>query len=160
MITEALSEELYHFFNRYLAFYREFLQLETDKCADMACNNLSALPNHVKTEEVYMLKSKGLENERNKLVAKTGLTQPTFQQLIPLLDESTREKVHAIYDELSHVLLDLKAMNLRCNTITELRLHKIETQVRKLEKRPELDKIYTAHAYDRKKSGSILSTKI
>lgn len=160
MIEQSLAEELFQFLQRYLVFYKEFLQLETDKYNDLAINNVSSLDNRVKTEEVFMLKSKGLELERDKLVARTGKTDTTFRELIPLFGQPLQEQVKNIYNELSKVLLDLKEMNLRCNYLTELRLHRVETDLKKLENRPELQKLYNAQAREGGTSGGLFSKKI
>lgn len=160
MIDKALSEELLLFMERYLSFYHEFLLLETTKYNDMASNNIQALNDHVNNEEAYMLKSKGLELERDKLVAKTGLPKATFRELIPLFEEPEQNKMKTIYNDLHDVLSDLKETNLRCNYLTELRLRRVEIDLQKLEKRPDLQKLYNARARDSSKSASILSKKI
>lgn len=160
MIEQTLADELLHFLQRYLAFYKEFLQLETDKYNDLSINNVSALDERVKAEEVFMLKSKGMELERDKLVACTGKPEAKFRELIPLFDEPLQKQIKDIYDELSKVLLDLKEMNIRCNYLTELRLHRIEIDLKRLENRPELQKLYNAQAREGRASGGFLSKKI
>ena len=160
MINKTLSDELLSFFLRYLAFYSEFLQLETDKYDDMAHNIISSLDERVKVEEAYMLKSKGLEIERDKLIAQTELPKATFLQLIPLFDESVRDQIQEVYEELSRVLLDLKQTNLRCNQLTQLRLHRVEVDLQKIAKNPDLQKRYDAQARKSHVYKSILSKKI
>lgn len=161
MIDQSLSEELLLFLRRYLAFYKEFLLLEANKYDDMVQNRLNLLDEHVKTEEAYMLKSRGMEAEREKLWAKAGYPGVTFLQLVPLLDPSLQEQAKGIYDELLQVLYDLKETNLRCNQLTELKLHRIEADIQKLKKDPQLQKQYDAKAILEGYSPSgILSKKI
>jgi hypothetical protein len=160
MINKTLSNELVLFLERYLAFYKDFLQLETDKYEDISHNRLSRLDQHVKDEQAYMLKSKGLEIERDKLVEKTGISKATFRELIPESDESVQNHLQEIYDELSNVLLDLKEVNTRCNYITELKLHSVEVNLKKLGDNPELQKIYTQKAHEGAKPLNILSKRI
>lgn len=160
MIDQSLADELLCFFQRYLSFYKEFLQLETEKYNDMAVNNISSLDQHVKNEEVFMMKSRGLELERDKLVARTGKPEATFHDLISLFEHPFQEQINQIYNELSKVLLDLKEMNLRCNYLTELRLHRIQIDLKKLEKRPDLQKLYNVHAREGKAPVNFISKKI
>lgn len=160
MINKTLSDELLLFFLRYLAFYNEFLQLETDKYDDMSHNIISSLDERVKVEEAYMLKSKGLEIERDKLIAQTELPKATFLQLIPLFDESVRDQIQEVYEELSRVLQDLKQTNLRCNQLTQLRLHRVEVDLQKIAKNPDLQKRYDAQAREGHVYKSKLSKKI
>ncbi len=160
MMDQSLADELFRFFQRYLSFYKEFLQLETEKYDDMAVNNLALLDQHVKKEEVFMLKSRGLELERDKLVTRTGKPEATFQELIPLFEQPLQEQIRQIYNELSKVLSDLKEMNLRCNYLTELRLHRIQIDLKKLEKRPDLQKLYDAHAREGDAPVNFISKKV
>ena len=160
MINKTLSDEMLPFFQQYLAFYKDFLQLETDKYNDMARNILSSLNEHVKEEQAYMLKSKGLELERDKLMAQMDSPKATFCELIPMFDLSVQVQIKEIYDELSQVLLDLKETNLRCNQLTELRLHRIEIDSQKLANNPDLQKRYDSHAHEGPIYKSILSKKI
>ncbi len=160
MINQSLADEIFRFFQRYLTFYKEFLQLETEKYNDIAVNRVSALDGHVKAEEALMLKSRGLELERDRLVAKTEKPEATFRELIPLFEHPLQEQVKQIYDELSKVLLDLKEINLRCNYLTELRLHRIQIDLKKLENHPELQKLYNAQARAGGASMNFISKKI
>jgi len=160
MMNKTLSNELVLFLERYLAFYKSFLQMETNKYEDITHNNLSKLDQHVKDEQAYMLKSKGLEIERDKLVVQAGVPKATFRELIPLSDETVREHLQEIYDDLSNVLLDLKEINVRCNYVTKLKLHSVEVNLKKLGDNPELQKMYTQKASKGTKPLNILSKRI
>lgn len=160
MIDEELAEKLLKFLREYLDFYKSFLQIESEKYNDLTCNNIKSIDERVKTEEVYMLKSRGLEIERDRLVAQTGNPKATFRQLIPLFDSSLQPQVQEIFDELSRVMLNLKEMNLNCNKLTELKLHRIKTDLNKLKNNPELQKIYSSKAEKGFAPKSILSRKV
>lgn len=160
MIDKELAEKLLKFLRKYLDFYKGFLQLESEKYNDLTCNNIKSIDERVKTEEVYMLKSRGLEIERDRLVAQTGNPTATFRELIPMFDSSLQPQVQAIFDELSQVLLNLKKMNLNCNKLTELKLHRIKNDLKKLKNNPELQKIYSSKAEEGFAPKSILSRKV
>lgn len=146
MIDKVLSDKLVLFFDNYLSFYKKFLQLETDKFDSIANNRFRSINGLVKSEEAFILRSKGLEIERDKLIAQTEKPRATFRELISLLNSPQREKMECIYNELSQVLSDLKAMNRRCNCSIELRLHRIHTTIDKLDKHSGQQNVYTSQA--------------
>ena len=160
MIDRTLSDEFSLFFKRYLAFYTDFLHLETEKYNDIISNNLASLNGHVVNEQAYMLKSRGLEIERDKLMALAGMPKATFKELISDLDNDVQDQVQTLYNSLSQVLLDLKHTNLRCNYLTKLKLHRINIDLKKLENHPELQKLYNAQAMENGISSNILSKKV
>jgi hypothetical protein len=146
MINKPLSDKLLLFLQQYLSFYTDFLQLEADKYSDISQSHISQLDERVNTEEAYMLKSRGLEMERARLWEEAGSPEATFLELIPLFDPSVQEQAKGIYKELLQVLYELKETNLRCNHLTELKLHRIEVDIQKLKKHPELQKQYDSKA--------------
>jgi len=153
MINKTLSDKLLLFLQEYLSFYKEFLQLETEKYNDMTQNNIGLLDERVKTEQAFMLKSKGLELERERLWAQAGSPNSTLQESIPLFDSSVQGQLKEIYKELLQVLFDLKETNLRCNYLTELKLHKVEVDLQKLKNHPELEERYDSKAKSHPASG-------
>jgi hypothetical protein len=160
MVNLPLSNEFLLFFQRYLSFYKEFLHLETGKYNDIISNNLGSLDEHVKTEQAYMLKSRGLELERAKLMAQTETPNATFKEMIFLFDLSVQDQIKLLYNDLSEVLLNLKNMNLRCNYLTKLKLQRVEIDLKKLKNQPELQALYNAQAHENGISTSIFSKKI
>lgn len=160
MIDQILSDKLVLFFENYLSFYKEFLQLETDKFNSISNNRIQSMNSLVKSEEAFILRSRGLEIERDKLVARTEIPKATFRELIPLFSSPQREKMEYIYKELSQVFFDLKAMNRRCNCSIEIRLHRIHTAVDKLDKHTGQQNIYTPHAGSGGELTGILYKKI
>lgn len=159
-MDRALSEEFVGFLNRYLTFFREFLALETEKYQDISHNKISRLDGHVKAEEAFMLKSRGMERERERLMQRTESDAATFRELLPSFDSSVRPQAEELYNEVSAVLVELKEMNLRCNYLTELRLRRIDTEIKKMKKQPELQKKYDAKARAESKSAGFISKKV
>ncbi|MBW7573343.1 flagellar protein FlgN [Caproiciproducens faecalis] len=160
MIDRKLAEKLLQFLSEYLDFYKNFLQIETEKYDDLSNSKVETIDAHVKTEEAFMLKSRGLEAEREKLVSQTGNPKATFRQLIDLFEPSLRPKAKEIFDELSQVMLNLKEINLRCNNLTELKLHRIQTDLNRLTNHPELQKVYASKLGEGAVPPSILSKKV
>lgn len=156
MLNSSQSGELLDFLERYLAFYREFLALETKKCSDLSANSVDLLMEHLKKGETCMLRSKGMEIERERLMKRFGLPGLTFRQTIPQMDPTQRERAQALYGELSGVILELKEINRRSNTLAQLRLRHTEKKIRELNARAGKH----AAAGRGAKPSSILSKKI
>lgn len=160
MIDRTLSDEFLLFFQRYLTFYKEFLVLETAKYNDIISGNLSALDGHLKSEQAYVLKSKGLELDRTKLMDQTENPKATFKELIPSFDPSMQDQIKSIYNNLSQVILNLKRTNLQSNYIAKLKLHRVETDMQKLKNHPEMQALYNSQALENGMSANIFSKKI
>ena len=84
----------------------------------------------------------------------------SFRELLPLFDETVRPDAEQLYDKLSAAILELKEMNLRCNYLTELRLHRIDTEIKKIRNQPELQKKYDAKAREESKRSGFISKKV
>lgn len=160
MINKGLSDELLAYFERCLSFYESFLQLETNKYNDVLNNLLSAIDQHVKDEQAYMLKARGLEAERTKLVNQTETPDATFKELIPLLDESVRGQAREHFESLSDILLEMKEVNRRCNHLTEIKLRQIQKYLDTLETQGEQPKTYNDQAQKNAGPINMVSKKV
>lgn len=141
-------------------FYTEFLELENGKYEDILEDKLDVLDQHMKKEEVFLLRARGLEQERERLLAQMELQGCRMTQVIDAFDEPQKSELKQVFGELSAVLLDLKEVNLRCNSLSELKLHRIVTILEQIEQQPELQKAYTEQAQKAQKQGSLVSKKI
>lgn len=159
-MDRTFSEELIAFLKRYLDFFEGFLALETEKYQDIAQNQVDKLDAHVKAEEALMLKFRGMERERERLMQQANAPGASFRELLPLFDETVRPDAEQLYDKLSAAILELKEMNLRCNYLTELRLHRIDTEIKKIRNQPELQKKYDAKAREESKRSGFISKKV
>ena len=160
MISQHSAEELHRFLQDCLTFYKSFLDLEKEKYSDITANRLQALDRHVKNEEVFMLKARGLEQERVRLLSEAGQPDVTFRTLLPMLEPPARKPMDQLYGELSAVVLQVKETNLRCNYLAELRLHRVKAELKKLENRPDLQKVYDAAGRENGHGPQFLSKKI
>ena len=158
-MEQSLAAEFLSFLDRYLSFYRDFLALEKEKYDDIAKGRIDRMDGHVKKEEAFLLRSRGLEQERDRLAARAGNSRVTFRELIPQFGP-LQGQAQQIYDELSRVLLDLKEMNIRCNYLTQLRLHRIQSGIKKMENQPELQKQYNEKAREGQDRKGFLSKKV
>lgn len=159
-MNRELSEEFVDFLNRYLALFQEFFVLETQKYQDIAQGQIDKINEHVKAEEVFMLRSRGMEAERERLMKCVDFPAATFRELLPHFDPEVKEEAEELFEKLSNISLELKEMNLRCNYLTELRLRRVDAALKKINKQPELQKKYDAKAKEETNSSGFISKKV
>lgn len=160
MIDSAISDKLISYFERLIVFYKDFLRLETDKYDDVKSGRLNKLDAKMKKEQAFVMKAKGLEIERQKLMDKTEKPQATFREIIPLFELAKRERAQKLYAELSAVLLELKKTNILCNELTKAKLRKTSAVLSKIKNQPELNQAYNAKLQRSPTSAGFLSKKI
>lgn len=128
------AKKLYNMIRQYLIFYKEFLEFELKKLDDIKNNRIKLLDEHVKGEEVFLLKSKGFEIKRQEFVKELGFKKDERMiDVIKTAPQDYREKLTLTFEELSGYILDLKETNKRCNTMIELRLHSIKKTISHME---------------------------
>ena len=154
------SEELLRFFKRYLSFYTELLELERRKLSDILNNQLSSLDQHVKAEEACTLRARGLEQEKEALLRENGLEEFTFRKILPLVHPLKRQELTNLHQDLSELLLDLKAVNYRCNHLTQLKLRQIYAQMDRLEASSANRRPYSALAQQKNDTTGLLFKRI
>ncbi|WP_085833624.1 flagellar protein FlgN [Clostridium merdae] len=159
-MNRELSVEFVDFLNRYLALFQEFFVLETQKYQDIAQGQINKINEHVKAEEVFMLRSKGMEAERERLLKRVDVPAATFRELLPHFDPEVKAQAEKLFEELSNITMELKEMNSRCNYLTELRLRRVDAALKKMNKQPELQKQYDAKAKEETKSSGFISKKV
>lgn len=142
MIDSTLSNKFISYFTKLIAFYKDFFALESTKYNDIKSGNFKMLDGHMKKEQVFIMKAKGLEVERQKLMDQTEKPKATFKEIIPLFDDGKRGQLQALYGELSSVVTDFKKLNTNCNALTESKLRRASFVLSKLKNSPELRKTY------------------
>lgn len=163
MLTKQLSNEICLFLEKYLEFYKSFLKVEQEKFKVISDNNIDKLDTFVVKEQALMLQSRGFELQRDQLIKKEIKDVITLKELVAQVDLDCRDKVSALHIELSNVLLDLKAINNSSNSLVELKLHSIDTNIKRLEKTTTQRVEYGNSARiepPQKKQGGIISKKI
>jgi hypothetical protein len=145
MIDSALAKEFIAYFKKLTDFYKKFFSLESEKYNDVKSGNFKALDGYIKKEQAYILKAKGFEAERKRLMGRTEKPAATFKEILPLFEGGERESAQALYGELSGVLRKFKQLNAECNRLTESKLRRASFVISKLKNNPELKKTYDEH---------------
>lgn len=129
MLDEQFSGEFVFFLNQYNVFYQEFAEFENSKFEAMSEDNIKLIDDFVKREQALLLKSRGLEKERDSHMIKAGYPQMILREFIPLLDTKYQKNAQELFESLSDSLLSLKDINNRCNNLAQIRLHKIQKEL-------------------------------
>lgn len=160
MLDQKMEETLISFLGELLEFYREFLKLETDKQAELQNGQLDRLDARMKEEQAYVLRARGLELRREKLMEQTPQPKATFRELIVLFSPARQEKAREIYEELSSVLLELRETNQKSSRLAGMKLRQVSAILAKLENRPDLLEPYGENAEGGGRPSEIFSKKI
>lgn len=127
------AKTFYDMMRNYLVFYKEFLEFESKKLDDVANNRIKLIDEHVKNEEVFLLKSRGLEVKRQAFLKELGLENMQMKEIIKQTPQEIRGELEIIFGELSETVLDLQEINKRCNSMIEIRLHNIDRTLNMIE---------------------------
>ena len=146
MIDDALAGRLCDFFGGLLEFYRNFLSLETEKYGDISAGRLASVNARIKTEQAFVMRARGLEADRRKLLEEAGAEQATMRELVPLLPTEKQLAMQDLHTELSRTLNCLKRTNDNCQQMTKDKLRQISKTLSNLEDHPELKQIYGSAA--------------
>lgn len=160
MLDDAMSDRLIAFFGGLLDFYRDFLSLETEKYGDVAAGRLKKVNASMAEEQAFVLKAKGFEQERIKLLQETGADTATLGELISLLPSDRQQAMRKVHSELSRTLNSLKRVNDSCQQLTKTKLRQTAKALSGLEGHPELKRIYDPSSGDPTDPGGVFSIKI
>lgn len=161
MNDTALLEKFYVFLEDYMEFYNEFLTLELDKYQIISKNKFHKLDDIIVKEQVFLLKSRGLEKKKDYYLENFGSKNLTLKELINgMVQQEYKDKYHKLHEQLSKILYDLKEANRLCNYLIELNLHKIENHIKKSERPSETAKIYSPSPQKTKRTLTGISKKV
>lgn len=136
----------------YVKFYSEFLAFEQNKLEAVEQNKLELLDGLVKQEEVFLLKSRGMEQNRIKSQEEHGFADKRLRDLIEIAPDDMKEELLAKFTELNAIVVQLQRTNERCNIAIKARLQAIERAMDRI-KAENNQKTYDDAANSQKKNG-------
>ena len=136
----------------YIRFYSEFLAFEQNKLEAVEQNKLELLDGLVKQEEVFLLKSRGMEQNRIKSQEEHGFADKRLRDLIEIAPDDMKEELLAKFTELNAIVVQLQRTNERCNVAIKARLQAIERAMDRI-KAENTQKTYDDAANSKKKNG-------
>ncbi|WMI81006.1 flagellar export chaperone FlgN [Anaerotignum sp. MB30-C6] len=116
---------------------RNLTIIEQDKLKAVTSNDLDALNNCIKSEQVEVLKLKGLDKKREQIQAALGFENLTFKEMIPLLPTEQKEESQKLYTTLQQTTNEFTAINNSVKTAIDVNLHTINAAISKLNINPD-----------------------
>lgn len=137
--------------------YKNFLELEYKKYDTVIKNDIDTLNEIVASEQVYYLKMRGLEQNREKLLNLLGYKNMTLNEIVDIYDGKEKCLLKQKYEELNKVIIDVKKISSLCKTIIEIRMNRIHKAMHEL---GEINNTYSNKQQTNKASSILLSKKI
>lgn len=125
-------DSLYSILEESLKLYSDFTKVEYEKYDAIVKEDIDKLDEIISKEQVFYLKTKGLEQKRDKIIDSLNMKDKTFKEIIEMCEEEDSIRLNILYDKLSKSLANFKDINLECKTLINVRLHKIDTASSKL----------------------------
>lgn len=160
MVNAEWSDKLIQFFESLLAFYKNLLSFEQEKYDVLVSGKVNELDSYLKKEQAYVLKARGLDQTREKMLEEAGATGGTFRELIPELEVSKQEPMNQLYQEISDTVNQIQNINKRFSKMTHLKLNLVSKILSNVENHPELKKIYVNKLQNTERTESSFSRKI
>ncbi|MEG1027617.1 MAG: flagellar protein FlgN [Oscillospiraceae bacterium] len=150
MLSNQSCLNIISFLKTYTEFYSELLTLEEEKYDIISKNEIKLLDAIVVKEQAMILKSRGIEIERDKIVEKEVGEKVVFSKLLEMFTDEHKQEITDIFNQFSDILLQIKEINYRCKSLTELRLHKIGNAISSIENKAKLKTEKPVKKYDNK----------
>lgn len=160
MLDSGTARKLTALFETMLEFYREFLSLEEEKLGALKSSRLELLDSLLRREQAFVLRAKGLELDRQRLVEETGNSGTTFRELLELFLPEEQEKPKELYNELSSTIARLQKVSADSEHLLQIKSVRAATIVSRLENDPQLRQVYSEKLNKAKPDRTIFSKKI
>ncbi len=139
-----------------IVFFDEFSVLQQKKLDAITENNVEALEGYMKEDQVFSLKLKAHERNREAAIAELALPTEGFREHIQTLDGDSAEALKQAYNTLSARVLDFKENNALISKQIEVKLYNIKNILERLD-----NKDVGVNTYSNKKNeGSATATDI
>ncbi len=150
MLSNQNCLNIISFLKTYTSFYSELLALEEEKYDIISKNEIELLDAIVVKEQAMILKSKGIEIKRDEVLEKEVGEKIIFSKLIEVFPEEHKQEITDIFNQFSDIVLQIKEINYRCKSLTELRLHKINNAIGTIENKAKIKTQKPVKKYDNK----------
>lgn len=157
-MNDEVIKNIKRILNEYLSFYKEFLSFEQNKLEAVEQNRLELLDGLVRQEEVYLLKSKGMEQNRISYQEENGLGGKTLREIIDLTTDSNKEELQNLFTELNGVVNEIQHTNEKCSIAIKTRLSAIDRAMDKI-KNENAQALYDGSANTQKSGRAVFMDK-
>lgn len=122
--------------------YNNFLKIEEHKYETIIKDDVDTLDKIVEKEQVFFLKSKGLENKREQIVKELSLKGNSLLETINYLPNDEIDRFKLLHGKIINVLDKFKLKNSQCQELTQIRLHRVKNILQEMKSKKEYNKSY------------------
>lgn len=160
-MNELQIKEYFDLMEKHIALYSELKEFELEKMKDIAENHYEKLDEHVKAEEAYVLRVRGMEVNREKFFEEVGISGKKMREIIADLPDEYKDEGKRLYMTLSDLVTDVECINRKCMFMSEIRIHRLTNNIAHLEELKKAAKDKNANSPKKKSGGSnSLSAKV
>lgn len=124
----------------YIDFFDRLLILENEKLVSISNNYVSNLEEHIKHEQAFVLKLRGLDKKREVILSDINMNGFSFKQIIERSQENYKPELISLFNKLNHKLSMFKSVSDSCKKLIELNMFKLNELA---EKKGTNGKIYS-----------------
>lgn len=135
-------DNLYTILKEQLSLYEEFLEIEQEKYNIILADDVKKLDEIVTAEQVFFLKSRGLNQKREALLKELGFSGKTLRQIVELVGEQDKDRFRKMYHDIFNVLENFKEKNNQCQDLVQVRLYRAQSMINKLDENSANKNIY------------------
>lgn len=110
-----------------IRFFDEFKEIEQKKLEAVQKERITFLEDSMNKEQAYILKLRGLEQEREQAQKQCGWERKTFREILQLVSEEEKQHLEPLFLTLSKKIKEFQTINEDVNTLMKIKLHKINT---------------------------------
>ena len=116
-----------------LKLFDDLISFENKKLDAIAANEVTILDQYMHDEQAYLMKMRSLDQKRENIQALLGMGGLPFREIIEKFDDSEKEVLQALYEELSTKTSELKDSIAATKRYIDLHLNAITTMIERLD---------------------------
>ncbi len=158
---DAIINEFYIYLGEVLKLYEDSIPTLKTKLAAIACDDIDTLNKCIRTQQVFILKTKSFDGKILDFQSKLGITARNLTDTIGCLPVENRLMFYDLLGQFDIVMKEFIYHNDKCQALLQSKLYMIDKQLKKLQVKPD-NMFYKNNAREAQPSGYVKSfeTKI
>jgi hypothetical protein len=128
------NDKFYNYLAELDTNYRKLATLLTRKAAAISEGDLFELDDLVNEEQAFLLITRGFDPKIAAFRKEAGYTGEKLADIIAELPAAERDRFHALHTRLSASLEEVRALNEKCQSLAQIKLHGVRRQLEEMER--------------------------
>ena len=111
----------------FIDLFRSLTMVEQQKLDAAVANDLSILEDCMKKEQAFVLRLRGLEQQRDTLQGKLKMKDLKFREILSRVPDEVKEELTPLFQELSEKVRIFQSINASAQDAISVNLHKIQS---------------------------------